>query len=331
MKLIKKFFLVLLLISSVYFISCGGGGESGSSSGGNIGFILEEGKDVKVVNVTAGSFTLNKNWDGWEPEVPGGTMITPGIAVDYVMAATEVTQELWEVVMGDSDNHPNPSYFTNNPDGSNDLLLPVETITWYDAIEFCNILSEKMGRVAVYTIEDINRAPKEETNIYGRPAGGSIKSAKVTADFTTNGYRLPTEMEWMWAAMGAGQCNPLTGYQKKYAGEGISPTKTILDYAWYKDNAGGYKPHQVGLKDANELGLRDMTGNVYEFCWDWITDFSEYSFDSEKSYSSNGLMRAIRGGSFTDTDATCIIAFRFAALPDFRENCIGFRFVRKAD
>ena len=62
-KLIKKFFLVLLLISSVYFISCGGGGGSGSSSGGTIGFILEEGKDVKVVNVSAGSFTLNKNWE----------------------------------------------------------------------------------------------------------------------------------------------------------------------------------------------------------------------------------------------------------------------------
>jgi uncharacterized repeat protein (TIGR02543 family) len=203
--------------------------------------------------VPSGSFQYNAT---------AGNVAT--ITTAYWLGETEVTQELYQAVMG-----YNPSALPDNPPpGENQNKRPAENMTWYDVIEFCNTLSQVNGREPVYTIT--GRTPPE----------GSITGATVSADFDKNGYRLPTEMEWMWAAIGADTtAHPnTTGYLKGYAGstEAEGGQANITEYAWYGFNSkipidGVETPvtHEVGKKLPNELFLYDMTGNVDEWLWDW--------------------------------------------------------------
>jgi formylglycine-generating enzyme required for sulfatase activity len=142
-------------------------------------------------------------------------------------------------------------------------------------------------------------------------------------DTSKNGYRLPTEMEWMWAAMGADTTSqPNTaGYSKTFAGSDGS--NSIGDYAWYDGNAGG-KTHEVGKKAANELGLYDMSGNVFEWCWDW---YSSYQSGSQPDYAgaASGSNRVIRGGSWNNNASYCAVSSRNNGLPYSRNGYLGFR------
>ena len=136
----------------------------------------------------------------------------------YYMGETEVTQGLWQAVMGS-----NPSYFKDS------LKNPVEKVTWFNCINFCNELTKKvMGNEhCVYTINGIS----------------------IIADFSKKGFRLPTEAEWEYAAMG--------GEKSKYAGCNIEDE--LKDYAWYNANSNG-KTHEVGKKKPNKYELYDMSG-----------------------------------------------------------------------
>jgi len=219
---------------------------------------------------------------------------------DFFIAKYEVTQGLWKSVMGN-----NPSYFTGDED------LPVEQVSWYDAVEFCNKLSEKEGLQKVYTID---YSKKDECN----KAWFDTRKWLVICDFTANGYRLPTEAEWEYAARGGSQ-------SKGYTYSGSNKADEV---AWYEKNSED-KTHPVGRKQPNELGIYDMSGNVWEWCWDWYNGYSSAS-QTNPTGSSSGDGRVFRGGSLgcENNGYELRFACRSNDSPYVRNYLQGFRIVR---
>jgi formylglycine-generating enzyme required for sulfatase activity len=178
-------------------------------------------------------------------------------------------------------------------------------VTWYDAVEFCNKLSEKEGFQSVYTIR--GRTPA---------TGYPIIGATVTADWGKNGYRLPTEAQWEYAAKGGG--NSPGNYT--YAG-----SNTIDDVAWYGSN-GDSKTHEVGKKAPNGLALYDMSGNVWEWCWDWYGDYSGGA-QRDPTGAASGANRVERGGSWVNSAEYVRSSVRYNYYPDLGDYNLGFRVV----
>jgi formylglycine-generating enzyme required for sulfatase activity len=244
------------------------------------------------------------------------------IASGYWMGETEVTQELFKAVMGN-----NPSNVISNPEDPDAAdgwkKLPVETVCWYHAIAFCNKLSLADEKEPVYAVNGVN---DWAALLYSAiPTTDDADWNAAAMDTVKNGYRLPTEMEWMWAAMGADTTiQPNTeGYTKAFAGS--NGNNSLEDYAWFPINSGN-KPHEVGKKLANELGLYDMSGNVSEWCWDWYDNYpagEQTNFDG----TASGTKRVERGGCHYNGDAACAVSKRSSLNPDVCNYGLGFRVV----
>ncbi len=230
--------------------------------------------------------------------VPGGSFSMSSAEADsrpphqvkvssFLMGKTEVTQDQYRKVMG-----ANPSVFGAEADAG---ARPVENLSWFDAIAFCNALSELEGFEKVY----------------------SIDGARVAADFSKSGYRLPTEAEWEFAARG-GQ----VGKGTAFAG-----AEDASKVAWYEANSGGGTKPTASLSP-NELGLHDMSGNVWEWCWDWYGPFDGQP-RSEPTGPASGEAKAIRGGGWYNASAFSRIALGSAAKPETKDLGIGFRVVRR--
>ena len=279
----------------------------------------------------------------------------------FIMGKYEVTQELYKAVMTDQKVTVDGTEYTlaaepsNCSDGSTNYVLadgetqkcrPVEGVTWFDAVYFCNVLSEKLNLTKAYEIA-----------VTAVDSEGHITAGTVTPVTNANGYRLPTEAEWEFAARGGDSAADAWNYLFSGAATGkvlnaddapeapySSLRNTGLDrvgWYWYNiangttgatisSGTAGYGTHEVGKKAANALGLYDMSGNVWEWCYDWYGSVSTGDV-TDPAGASSGSKRVYRGGSWYTIAEDATVCYRFYGFSEetWGSN-LGFRLCRSA-
>lgn len=207
---------------------------------------------------------------------------------------------------------------------------PVKFVNWYHALIFCNSLSVLEGLTPVYTIGGSSDPEYWLGLVDGNmPTGHSTDTrlSPVSANLNADGYRLPSEMEWVWAAMGARKSSK--AYMKQFAGS--NKKNKAEDYAWTVYNSLSAS-HPVGTKLPNELGLYDMSGNVMEWCWDWYGEYSDGEISSREERGQGaptGIGHVLRGGSWRDDLVS--LDFRCGSCPFDQDAYVGFRVVRQTE
>lgn len=223
---------------------------------------------LRMIYVEGGVFTMGGTDEQGEDVKAYEEPAHPVKLNSYYIGMTEVTQELWETVMG-------WNYAWNTESNQ----LPMEDVSWEDCNEFAEVLSERTGKK----------------------------------------FRLPTEAEWEYAARGG-----IKSGNHKYSG-----SDNIDDVAWYGSNSDDMT-HEVGTKNANELGIYDMNGNVWEWCHDWYGEYSTSSYDNPTG-PKTGDFRIYRGGSYKEKAEYNRTSNRSFNRPDFRYGNIGLRVVMEVE
>ena len=314
----KKLFLILLTILTLFSLSsCDlfdlGGGDDGDTDLAGLEMIQ------------GGTFTMGDVWGGEiSNELPTHTVTLS----DFYIGTKEITHvEYIEFLNGagityeehatvyyngnviisiDGDRLSiayNGSTFYFNTDAYSyapTMNCPVVNVSWYGALEYCNWLSEEEDYQKVYTISE----------------------GEVSADYSKNGYRLPTEAEWEYAARSGGQDD------QKWSGTNTEGELGV--YAWYTSNSDS-KTHEVGLKQANEFDLYDMNGNVWEWCGDLYATYADTAQNDPIGTAGKPYAPNTRGGSWRRSSSECRNAKRGSSMDFYRSFDLGFRVAKNGE
>ena len=293
----KKYVLIMMLIvTGMIFMSCSDeegttepttnnpiSGEMITVQGGTYDLVDTSKQLVDTITVTVSNFSIGKY---------------------------EVTQKEWEDIMGN-----NPAVDPTNGIGIGDDF-PVFRVSWFDVLTYCNERSIAEDLTPCYSISSsTNPDDWGSIPIYSADPTFAAWNA-VECNWSANGYRLPTEAEWEYAARGGAHWTDDYTY---------SGSNTIDDVACYDGNSTGL--NTIGTKSSNQLGIYDMSGNLYEFCWDWYAYYTEDALDPTGAPS--GGMRIVRGGAWSDNDANCVVDGRYREYPNSVFDYNGFRVVRR--
>ena len=249
--------------------------------------------------ISGGTFQMGSA-NGYSDELPVHRVTVSSFHMD----TTEVTQADYTTLMG-----VNPSHFAGNP------LLPVEQVTWYDAVLYCNARTKRDSLDTVYTF----------TSITGLPGYLCSGLAGLAVDTGRNGYRLPTEAEWEYACR--------AGDSAAYYWGGSYPLATAADTAAMDSNAVWWHnspgiSQQVATKKPNAFGLYDMSGNVWEWCNDLYGSYSSGA-QTDPAGPSSGSNPVMRGGSWSGDDDFLRSTFRDYGDFSGSYRDVGFRCVRR--
>ena len=227
------------------------------------------------------------------------------------------TEKMWKEIMEN-----NSSRYESD--------VPLKSIDWWEALEFCNKLSEKYGLEPVYDLSE-----SKEGILMINELGGEVVYPDVANFKNTEGFRLPTEVEWEWFARGGQVAIEQGTFDYTYSG-----SNNIDEVAWYDINS--RSPRKVGLKKPNQLGLYDCSGNVWEWCYDTAENIENGKSYTYKAFDSSNVYRKLKGGSCCESaDYDCTVLSRNYAhvidadealtirpAADWYSLVVGFRLVR---
>lgn len=269
--------------------------------------------------VEGGTFFMGNKERPFENETPVHSVT---LTKDYWIGETEVTQALWQAVMNN-----NPSCFQDKP------KRPVERVSFYDAIMFCNKLSLLLGKEPVYSLYgEIN--PDRWGQLPNSLDASLTWDKEIVINYQAKGFRLPTEAEWEYAARGG-------KYSKNYKYSGTNDADKVVHIRQHYDGLGEYSEHGeygeyyyhrvypalVKSKIPNELGLYDMSGNVAEWCNDYYSCYDDSPKIDPKNETNISRYRVLRGGSWRERNVHCYVFSRNYYISYFRYFHCGFRIV----
>jgi formylglycine-generating enzyme required for sulfatase activity len=303
---IKLFGIALVSIIGFSFVACDNGNNPGGSNPTPIA--------ISMVQITGGTFTMGspESEPGRYSEETQRQVTLSGFSISKY----PVTQGQYETVMG-----TNPSYFQVSTIAryTGTVNHPVERVSWYDAIVFCNKLSMSEGLSAAYRING-----STDPTAWGTVPTNRDTAWDVEIVVGSNGYRLPTEAQWEYACRAGTTTafnwgtNTISSSQANYGASSVDANNTVEGTSLDRTTA-------VGSYAANAWGLYDMHGNVWEWCWDWYGSYPSEAQTNPIGAGSSESPRVRRGGAWSNSGKGARSAYRFSYHPFVRSYSIGFR------